>query len=67
MNKNSIKTLIKQPDWRKTTPNCRVIDSVWLLFLLSTHTRPPTYFAGNPYTAHITGTIILLSYAHELQ
>ena len=54
-----LKTIIKLPDWRKTTYNCRVLGSVWVLFHLSTHTTPiyPTHFAGSPYTARITVTI----------
>ena len=53
------KTLIKLPDWRKTTHYCRVMGSVWILFPLSAHTRPKylSHFAGNPYTARITATI----------
>ena len=61
LNKNTIKTLIKLPNWRKTAHNCRVMGSVRVLFL-SAHTRPiyPTHFAGNPYTARITATITLV-------
>ena len=46
-NKNTLKTLIKLPDWRKTTHNCRVMGSVWVSFFLSSHTRPmhPINFA----------------------
>ena len=40
LNKNTLKTLIKLPDWRKTTHNCRVMSSVWVLFNLSAQTRP---------------------------
>ena len=49
LNKNTIKTLVKLPDWRQTTHNCRVMGSVWVLFLLSAHTRPisPTHFVGS--------------------
>ena len=59
LNKNTLKTLIQLPDWRKTTHDCRVMGSIWVLFFLSAHTRPiyPTRFAGSPYTAHITATI----------
>ena len=58
LNINLLKTHIKLPDWRKITHNCRVIGSVWVLFL-STNTRSiyPTHFAGNPYTACIMDTI----------
>ena len=45
---------------KKTAHNYfRVMGSVWVLFLLSAHTRPifPTYFAGSPYTARITASI----------
>ena len=50
LNKTTLKTRIKLPDWGKTTHNCRVMGSVWVLYLLSTHTRPiyPTHFAGSP-------------------
>ena len=51
MNKTTLKTLIKLPDWRKTIHNCRVMGHVWVLFLLFAYTRPiyPTYFAGSLY------------------
>ena len=59
LDNNTLNTLIKLPNWRKTTYNCRGMGSVWVLFRLSAHTRPiyPTHFAGNPYTARITATI----------
>ena len=59
LNKTTLKTLIKLPAWRKTTHNCRVMGSVWALFLLSAHRRPiyPTHFAGSLNTARITATI----------
>ena len=62
INLNSLKTLIKLPDWRETTDNCRIIGSVWVLFLLSAYTRPiyPAHFTGNPYADRITATITLI-------
>ena len=56
INENTIKTLIKLPDWRKKKHNIRVMGSVFLLFA---HTKPiyPTYFAGNLYPACIMATI----------
>ena len=52
-NKITLKTLMKLHDRRKTTHNCRVMGSVWVLFLHSAHKRPiyPTHFVGNPYTS----------------
>ena len=51
----TLKMQIKLPDLRKTSH----MGSVWVLFLVSTHTRPiyPAHFAGEPYTARITSTI----------
>ena len=47
LNKYMNKTLIKLPDWRKTTRNCRVMG----IILLSAHKRPiyPTHFADSPF------------------
>ena len=58
LNKNTLETLIKLSDWRKPH-NCRVMRSVWVLFILSAYTRPiyPTHFAGNLYIAYIKATI----------
>ena len=59
LKKNTLKTPIMLREWRKTTHNCRVMGSVWELFLLSVHTRPIylTDFAGSSYTVRITATI----------
>ena len=40
LNKDTHKTLAKLTDWRKTNRNYRIMGSVWVLFLLTAHTRP---------------------------
>ena len=52
-NKNTFTTLIKLPNWRKNNHICRVMGSVWVLFLLFAR----TYFAANLYTACMKDTI----------
>ena len=62
LNKTTLKTRIKLPAWRITAHNCRVMGSVWVLFLPSAHTKPiyPTHFTVSPYTARITATTTLI-------
>ena len=65
LNKTTLKTLIKLPECKKTTHNCRVMGSVWVLLLLSAHTRPtyPTHFAGS-HIQPVSRLQLLLSNAH---
>ena len=62
---NTLKTLIKLADWRKTTNNYRAMGSVWVLFFLSAHSGPiyPTHFAGIPYIQPASGLQLFLSNA----
>ena len=57
-NKNTPKTLLKVPGWRKKN----IITGLWVVygyyfFLLPIQDLYPTHFAGHPYTARITATI----------
>ena len=75
LNKTTLKTLIKLPDWEQTPHTCRVKGTVWVLLLLSDHIRPiyPTHLQAahiyNPYHGYnysylmltiFIGTVIFL-------
>ena len=63
---NTPKTLIKQPDWKKTTHNCRGMGSVWVFFSHSYRThisytfyRQPIY---SPYHGHNYSYLMLTNF-----
>ena len=66
IHKTALKTLIKLPNLRHTTHNCRVMGNVWGLCLQSAHTRhiSPTYIVYVAHVQPVSRLQLLLSNAH---
>ena len=66
LNETTLKTLIKLPGWRKTTHNCRVMGSVWVLFFFLPIQDPYIYLTHFPGThiQPVSRLQLLLSNAH---